>query len=309
MHVRPIVLLLLLTAAPARGLSVRLFTSVGAEAPRPGDRFVRQGTEVVLHAVVAGERAERVRWFRIEPVDPWVSNTDPTWHWADIDHVDDPIAACDDRLTCAADRRLGTTAYRVEVHAGGVVTSSPGAEELFRGGLRPEVLRVTVRRDDTYLGLLTELFGTPYIWGSAGKPDARHQTERRIGSDCADFVTYGVRRLGFDVPYTSTLELHRFTRELFSLKPPGSDGVYRRAGTPVPVGPLGVKPGDLLLFPGHVGAFAEDRPPLGVLSTSDVMMHTCFAPPAEQPLRDTEWAARPVKVLRWRVLERSTSSR
>jgi cell wall-associated NlpC family hydrolase len=329
------VIALLVVAGPARALEVRVLSSVGSDLPDDTEKQVRLGTDVTLHVAVASPsgwmsdvprvriggqvlrarqfpRPPRVRWYRVDPVDAYVSNTDPSWHWAAIDYVPEPIRACDDRLSCTAlvrsehlgDRGgLGTMAFSVEVELGGELALSPGAESIFRGGLSADVHRVTVRRDDGYLGRLTELFNTPYIWGSAGVPDTKHQAERRIGSDCADFVTYGVRRLGFDVPYTSTLELHRFTRQLYDASA-SADGVYHSAdGRQVPVGPRGMRPGDLLLFRGHVGAFVEDRPPLGVLNAADVMIHTCWAPPAEESLTASGWAGRPLRVLRWKVLE------
>lgn len=340
MGVNPLCLLAaaLLTASPP--LTVRIVSSAGPGVPDGAEKRVRLGAAVSLHAVawsqerglVAGvpevvfegrrrrarlptpeDGALAVRWWKVEAAARSLSNTDPSFHWEPVPYQDVPIPACDDRLSCLADVRasllgdrggLGTMAFKVEVRLGARVGTSPGAERRYRGGLSAEVARVTVRRDDSYLGYLTELFNTPYIWGSAGDPPSVHQAERRIGSDCADFVTYGVRRLGHDVPYTSTWGLGAYARLLAESSGPGGDGVYRDGrGKPIAVGEAGVSPGDLLLFPRHVGALVRDEPPLGVLSTSDVMIHTCWAEPAEQPLADTDWGRTSVKVLRWRVLE------
>ena len=49
------------------------------------------------------------------------------------------------------------------------------------GGLTDDVMRVSIRRDDTYLGYLTEMYGQPYIWASAGVTDASHQSEHLEG--------------------------------------------------------------------------------------------------------------------------------
>lgn len=334
---------LLPTLTAAKPLEVTLASSVdgSGQVPDATEKLVRLGQQVQLHAVVRGDALSlvadvpkvrlpgetrvrsarspstvdgpwKVRWFRIEPVDRSLSNTDPSFHWHPIRYRDVAIDACDDRFTCAAEIRttvladrggLGTMTYRVTVSLGDRTGSSPGAEKLWRGGLSDRTARVTVRRDDSYLGYLTELFNTPYIWGSAGD-DRVHQAERRIGSDCADFVTYGLRRLGHDVPYTSTWQLDRFTRTLFESTGPGADGVHRTAsGKSVPVGDGGVRPGDLLLFRGHVGALVRDEPPLGVLSDTDVMIHTLWQEPEEVPLSATSYARSPVRVLRWKALD------
>lgn len=331
-------------ALPARSeppLEVRILSAVGDAAPDPSEKLTRVGTQVTLQLAVQSKdlglvadapevvwdreakprkaraplatEAWKVRWFKIEVAARSISNTDPTFHWEDVPYKDVPIAACDDRFRCPADLRatilgdrggLGTMAYRVEVDLAGRTGASPGAERRYRGGLPAEIARVTIRRDESYLGFLTELFNTPYIWGSAGDPPKVHQAERRIGSDCADFVTYGVRRLGHDVPYTSTYGLPAHARLLFAPGAPDGEGVYRAGGKPVPIGEKGARPGDLLLFPRHVGALVRDEPPLGVLDSHDVMIHTCWAEPAEQPIAETDYGTAELKVYRWKVLDR-----
>jgi cell wall-associated NlpC family hydrolase len=194
-------------------------------------------------------------------------------------------------------------AFRVEVTHDGRHGASPGFETRYRGGLAPDVARVTVRRDDTYLGWLTELYNTPYIWASAGNDDV-HQAERRIGSDCADFVTYGIRRLGFPIPYGSTGTIGGFTRTLARTTGPDAAGLYRDAtGRPLVFGDGGARPGDLLLFDGHVGALVRDLPPLGVLDANDVMVHTSWHEPTEQSLADSGYGAGPFRLLRWKALD------
>ncbi|HCF58605.1 MAG TPA: hypothetical protein DFS52_11520 [Myxococcales bacterium] len=333
-----------IATARAEGLEVRVLSAVADAVPDPTEKTVVSGTAVTLIAAARsaktglvavaprvvwarGERprkarlpdtardgSSKVRWFKVEAAQRSLSNTDPSFHWEPIEYRDVPIPACDDRWTCPADVRasifgdrggLGTMAFKVEVSLDGLRGSSPGSEKLYRGGLGEAVARVTVRRDDSYLGYLTELFNTPYIWGSAGTPDSIHQAERRIGSDCADFVTYGVRRLGHEVPYTSTWTLPKYARELASSPGPDEEGVYRdEKGERIVVGDKGIRPGDLLLFKGHVGAFARDEEPLGVFTSSDLMIHTCWAEPVEEPIAESGYDKRPLRVLRWRALER-----
>jgi cell wall-associated NlpC family hydrolase len=205
----------------------------------------------------------------------------------------------DVRPTRTTDRGqgLGTMRYKLVATAGGRTLATPGAEA--RGergsGLADTVHRVSLRRDDGYLGMLDELFGQPYIWASGGQPDARHQTERVEGADCADFVVYGMRRLGRRVPYTYSEGLRAHGRRL-GAGTPRADGVYVDAGgVPLPF----PRPGDLVLFPRHVGALSQDRGVPGVLDQDDLMMHTLFASPREQAIADSGYADRPVEILRW----------
>jgi len=74
------------------------------------------------------------------------------------------------------------------------------------------VTRVTIRRDDSFLGYLTEMYGQPYIWASAGLSDTSHQSEHLEGSDCADLMVYGARRMGKHLAYTWTGGLPDITK-------------------------------------------------------------------------------------------------
>jgi hypothetical protein len=141
------------------------------------------------------------------------------------------------------------------------------------------------------------MYGQPYIWASAGLSDRRHQSERLEGSDCADFVTYGWRRMGHRVPYTWTGGLPKLTRRLSRVGRPDSDGVYRDKRGRALAYPAR---GDLILFPRHVGVLVEDRGIKGTLDDADLMFHTLFKSPEMEEIRRTAYAGRRVELLRWR---------
>ena len=78
-----------------------------------------------------------------------------------------------------------------------------------------------------------------------------------------------------------------------------ADGVYRdRRGAALPFTGIG----DMILFPGHVGALAEDHGVAGVLDQDDVMVHTLFDSPKRQRIAESGYADNPVELLRWRGL-------
>lgn len=256
----------------------------------------------------------RLRWFRVEPEVETLSNTaSGRFRFEAIPYRETAIAAWDDRASAVADVRptltsdrgqgVGTMRYKLVAHGGGRSFATPGVEARRKrgsGGLEDTVLRVSLRRSDDYLGLLDEMFGQPYIWASGGSAPQRHQSERLEGSDCADFVVYGMRRLGHDIPYTWSAGLHEYTRTL-STGTPRADGVYTdEQGQPLRF----PRPGDLVLFPRHVGVLTRDRGVRGVLDTADIMTHTLFASPRAQPIGETVYAVQPVEILRWPALQR-----
>jgi hypothetical protein len=248
-------------------------------------------------------------WNRIEPAVANMSNeASGQFAFEPIDYRATSIDGSDGRTSLAADVRptltpdhgdgAGTMRYQIVIVAGGRTIASAGVDARRgrgSGGLTDAVHRISIRRDDTYLGYLTEMYGQPYIWASAGSTDATHQSERLEGADCADFVVYGARRMGLRIPYTWTAELPRYAKTL-ATGAPDDHGVYRDAhGDAIPF--TGV--GDLVLFPRHVGVLVEDRGTIGVLDDHDVIMHALFDTPKEVEIKDSGYDNLPISVLRW----------
>ncbi|MDQ3367607.1 MAG: hypothetical protein M3680_19470 [Myxococcota bacterium] len=327
-------------ANPARIVKAELAVAVDDAPASDGPAYARADQRVTLHAVITAEargarivytdapalrlagqrvttqplaRAPRVelRWHRIEPAAADLSNgaTPAEFHFEAIAYRATAIAGAAGQRSLAADvrptltpdhgRGVGTMRYQLVALQGERSITSPGAEArrgTGSGGLSDAVTRVSIRRDDTYLGYLTEMYGQPYVWASAGLSDRRHQSEHLEGSDCADFLVYGARRMGAKHPYTWTGGLPKITK-LLAAGARDHDGIYRDArGRPLPF----TQPGDLVLFPRHVGALAVDRGELGVLDDQDLMMHTLFDTPKEQAIADSGYADKPVELRRFR---------
>ena len=324
--------------ATGRVVAVRIVAAVGNAAATDQPAYARAGEPVTLfaalevqqagtlvihsdapavrlggHAVqvqpIAAAPLVELRWNKIEPATANLSNGDgDTFHFAAIDYRATPIEAAGGKPAITADVHptltpdhgdgIGTMRYQLVALQGERVIASPGPEARrgkASGGLGDAVMRVSLRRDDTYLGYLTEMYNQPYIWASAGFSDATHQSERLEGSDCADFIVYGARRMGAKLSYTYTGALPKVTR-LLAAGTRGPDGVFRDAhGQPIAF----TRPGDLLLFPRHVGALAVDRGTPGVLDDQDLMMHTLFDSPKEQAIADTGYADQPIELRRF----------
>jgi hypothetical protein len=267
------------------------------------------GKPVAIHPLADAPAAE-LRWRKVEPVQQTMSNTETgQFKFETIEYQATAMPAASGLGTIAADvhptltpdhgKGVGTMRYQIEVIQAGRTIASAGIDARRgrgAGGLTDDVHRISLRRDDTYLGYLTELYGQPYIWASAGTTNRSHQSERLEGCDCADFVVYGRRRMGEDVPYTWTGQLPEVSR-LLAKGNRDTDGVFRDArGKPLPF--TGV--GDLILFPRHVGVLTVDREPLGILDDGDLMMHSLFDTPKEVPIRDSTYADTPTELRRWK---------
>ena len=249
-----------------------------------------------------------IRWQRVEPdtLGQSFDNTSPGFHFDEIPYAETPILLGLDQWSILADPRptrlpaadewVGTMRYKVVVTALGTTLATAGTESRTEGGAGEDVHRVTYlgTRDNAYVNTLLGFFNQPYIWGSMGPSDRRHQTELFIGADCADLLT-GAYRLwsGRDVPYSYSgaflpggaysRKHGRVVAKAFSRD---DDGVFRNsAGATLPVGPdATIRVGDVIVMPRHVGVLSEDRAPKGVLDSNDLVIHTLFAEPREEPL-------------------------
>lgn len=299
------------TAKRARlGQAVTLYAVIEAGGAIYSDApSLRWKQRTVAPRPLAEAPRATVAWRKLEPTESTMSNTATgAFRYEAISYAATPMTAtggaiaADVRPTLTPDHgggQLGTMRYQLVVRQGDRELATAGLEARRgrgAGGLSDAVHRISIRRDDSFLGYLTEMYGQPYIWASAGGSDRTHQSERLEGSDCADLMVYGARRLGLDVPYGYTGSLPRVARTL-ARGELDDDGVYRDAAAqPVPF----TRPGDLILFPRHVGALFEDRGVPGVVDVDDVMIHTLFDSPKEQPIRDSGYAENPIQILRWK---------
>lgn len=322
-------------AVTAAITAVHVVASVDGAVATDRPAYARANQKVTLHAVIEAKKQFfadvdaitlggktihpeplahapqlALAWNRIEPATNSMSNTDEqggNFHFATVEyqatsidaHASSLVADVRPTLTPDHGNGVGTMRYQAVATQGDRTIASPGAEARRgrgSGGLTDAVIRVSIRRDDTYLGYLTEMYGQPYIWASAGLSDASHESEHLEGSDCADFIVYGARRSGKKLAYTWTGGLPQLTK-LLSAGTRGDDGIYRdAAGKPLPF----PRAGDLILFPRHVGAIVEDRGTIGVLDDQDIMMHTLFDSPKEVPIKDSGYADKPVELRRFR---------
>ena len=165
---------------PARISVVTLYAAVEADGRWYTDARVGRNARPLADAPHA-----TLRWKSSSRRPANYSNEDATgFHFTQIDYQATAIDATDATrspptsarrsrpTTATASARCATSS---SVTQGDRTLASPGAEARRgrgSGGLTDAVMRVSIRRDDTYLGYLTEMYGQPYIWASAGTSDA-----------------------------------------------------------------------------------------------------------------------------------------
>ncbi len=151
-------------------------------------------------------------------------------------------------------------------------------ESKFSSTDKPRGLQVVVRRDDSYIGYLTELKGLPFVYWPKEYKRNKHQTESRIGADCVALVIYGQRRLGRKIRYFAPSALNRYT-----IKVPGTK----------------VKPGDILHFGFQTAVLTKDTPPLGRINASDLIIHSYHGLVEEVIFAELSYKASDYSILRW----------
>lgn len=165
-----------------------------------------------------------------------------------------------------------------------------GTHRLVAGTSDPRVLEVVVRRDDSYVGFLTEQLGTPFVFYPARVPGLGHQTDARIGADCVALAIYGQRRMGREIPYVAPMALYRFTN------------VVSSSAAEV----VTVARGDVLHFGWQTAVVSEDVHPIGVLTDEDVIIHTFHEAVEEVLFGELPYRGRPFEVLRWPTTGRAS---
>ena len=208
---------------------------------------------------------------------------------------------------------LGTIRYRVELRLGDRTWASPGPEATTRTGIDGAVHRVSIRRDDSYVGHLTAFFLVPEVFGSAGR-GRNHQTERFVGADCADVLTGGAREAGMrHIDYSNVARMTEDARRISGVVALDAEG-----HPPEPI--EGVREGDIIRIDyggalaghtprsfDHVAVLYEDRsllpdgrfgPANGRLEGFDRVIHMGHPRLVVVPLSDQSPAL--VDVLRWR---------
>jgi len=261
-----------------------------------------------------------IRWFKIEPTKTALSNrSGGSFFMATIEYEETPINEWANQWSVPADVTpaihepslpgYGTMRYKVSVSLAdpeGTISKSlesVGMEQMMVGGIAPEAPRLSLRRDDSFLGWLFAWGNVPYVFASASdrgdRNTSRHQTELFQGVDGADLIYGALRKVGYDVTYSTTHGLAEVATTLYRDLDPTGPQVYEANGQALTWSEEGIRAGDIILWGDHAAVLLRDGPGRaeGVLDIDDFVIHTRDGPPAEATL-GSAWDTRRITILR-----------
>jgi hypothetical protein len=283
------------TAAPGRPVFLRAGEArTLALVVQEGDRCFAAAPLRSRGRACAGLDAEvlaSIRWLEARPEPRDYDNLAACGRLALARGCHAPIAYAVGDLPSAAGRAAIVTSNVPELATLG--THRVGAVLTWRGVALPSVpglsvgasaedvatrlVEIVVRRDDGYVGYLTEQLGTPFVYAPVRLASGVHQTDARLGADCAALVVYGRRRMGHPLRYVA---------------PPG----LRALTEPVRGA---VREGDILHFGFQTAVLSVDLPPIGRLDASDLVIHTYHGVAEEVPFGTLPYKDAAMEILRW----------
>ena len=161
-----------------------------------------------------------------------------------------------------------------------------------------QFIRLIIRKDDSYTGILHELFNTPFIW-IPKYISSIHQTDEGTGSDCISFAVYGRRRMNKTIPYIHPDKITNYTIDLSGEFCHQKDGIYYNINNE----PLRITKdniGDIVYFKAHVAILIEDLGTKEVLDKNDLVIHSIKRGAHISTIENCEYYHMPLKLLRWK---------
>ena len=139
------------------------------------------------------------------------------------------------------------------------------------------VVQIVIRKDNSFIGYCTELLGLPFVLPPKNVLNFGHQTDHRIGVDCAELAIYGRRRMGHRVPYCGPRGILEYLTESLDLKV-----------------------GSIIHFGHQVSILYDDLGVLGELDGEDLLIHAFEDQVKIQPLGSTSLLRKPFRIFKWK---------
>jgi hypothetical protein len=177
-----------------------------------------------------------------------------------------------------------------------------------------KIVQVVYRKDNTYLGYLTELFNTPFIMCPKHLDNHFHETEYRIGSDCAAFAIYGMRRMGYNIPYCGPRYIYNYLdpigKGIYHLKMFKNTLIYINENCEkISVNKKGLQPGDILHFREQVSVFYKDLGIKGILDKDDLLIQSYNETPYITSIEESGFDKHPARFYKWKKMEKGNNNK
>jgi hypothetical protein len=140
------------------------------------------------------------------------------------------------------------------------------------------IIQIVVRESSSYIGFLTEQLNLPFIIPPKVLPKFGHQTDLNIGTDCAELAIYGMRRLGYNIPYVGPKGITKYLFQVDS-----------------------ITSGTILHFGFQVSILYEDRGEIGELDSEDLLVHAFEDRVKIEPLGATKLLGMECKKYQWDI--------
>lgn len=253
-----------------------------------------QGTPIRVR-VAKPEGAEEIRWFQIVPdTSKFYKNANHPWEanpykWVGFGKIDYEVVEIEEfrgnwenafdleEIFEGVSRSgyyrgdLGSFWLQAEVLKDGKRLRSAGLSENDHRNLSPGVFRISVRKNDGYLGWLTSFFNVPGLFGSIP-----YQSANYIGVDCADVLVAANRK------WRGLEGAKDYNVSMLTSEWPKAAKCRIEAGKPDETLTWGeeIQPGDAIAVryrPGkqfqHIGALYGDSNDNGILDPEDLILH------------------------------------
>jgi len=170
----------------------------------------------------------------------------------------------------------------------------------------PNIVQISLRPNDSYLGFLYELLNTPFIMAPRYTPGGSHQADFKLGTDCAGLAVYGKRRMGFDYQYLGPRGIIQYLASV------GEGSYYPESAQDttlfingqndvMPIGEDGIRPGDIVHFGTQVSIFLEDKGVIGFVDSEDFLIQSWFTGTHICTIRESGYFDRPIRFFKWRL--------
>lgn len=194
-------------------------------------------------------------------IEPIIYNIDPL--------MDNPS----DSILTINDIKAGTYYYgNVNKLSKSIITTKPIHL------IHDNIIQIVVRKNNSYIGFLTEQLNLPFIIPPKLLYEFGHQTDLNIGTDCAELAIYGMRRLGYDIPYGGPKGIIKY------LAP--TDSIFT---------------GTIIHYGFQVSIVYEDRGIKGKLDKEDLLIHAFDDKVKIEKLGDTRLVNKYYKQYRWSI--------